>query len=87
MTSSTSSRRTRPRGSVPDLAGIDPFKLVVGGIPSAAADMGDQTIVVAGAMLEGEKPGFYILDGHADFAQGDPGSGEELLDHQCRVLK
>jgi len=75
------------RVEAPDLAGIDPFRLVADGIPSAAADMGDQTIVVAGAVLDDGKPGFYILDDRADVAQGNRGSGEELLDHQCLVLK
>ena len=70
-----------------DLAGIDPFRLAADGIPSAAADMGDQTIVVAGAVLADGKPGFYILDDHADPAQGDRGSGEDLLDHECLILK
>ena len=37
-------------------------------------------------MLNDGKPGFYILDDHADIAEGDRGSGEELLDHQCLVL-
>jgi len=75
------------RVTASDLAGIDPFKLVADGIPSAAADMGDQTIVVAGALFADGMPGFYILDHRADVAEGDFGSGEELLDHQCRVLK
>ena len=74
------------RVEAPDLAEVDPFRLVADGIPSAAADMGDQTIVVAGAVLTDGKPGFYILDDHADIAQGDRGSGEELLDHKCLVL-
>jgi len=75
------------RVTASDLAGIDPFKLVADGIPSAAADMGDETIVVAGALFADGRPGFYILDHRADVAEGDFGSGEELLDHQCRVLK
>jgi|SRR5579862_8379278 len=70
-----------------DLANVDPFRLVAGGIPSAATDMGDQTIVVAGAVLADGKPGFYILDDRADPARDDRGSGEELLDHECLVLR
>ena len=75
------------RVEAPDLATIDPFRLVADGIPSAAADMGNQTIVVAGAVLADGKPGFYILDDRADPTQGDRGSGEELLDHECLVLR
>jgi CDP-diacylglycerol pyrophosphatase len=71
----------------PDLSNINLFRLVADGIPSAAADMGDQTIVVAGAVLADGRPGYYILDDHADPAQGDRGSGEELLDHECRALR
>jgi len=69
-----------------DLSSIDPFRLVADGIP-LAANLGDETIVVAGAVLDDGKPGFYILDDHANVAEGDRGSGEELLDHQCLVLK
>lgn len=75
------------RVEAPDLAGLDAFRLVADGIPSAGAHMGDETIVVAGAMLDDGRPGFYILEDRADLADGDPGSGEELLDHQCLVLK
>ncbi len=71
----------------PDLAGVDPFRLVADSLPGAAADMGGQTIVLAGAGLELGQEGFYLLDDHVDPAEPARGWGEELLDHDCAVLK
>ncbi len=68
----------------PTLAGRDPFKLLAGGIPGAASEMGRYTLVVAG-MQFGATPGFVILAHRADAARGDNGSGEELQDHACAL--
>jgi CDP-diacylglycerol pyrophosphatase len=70
-----------------DLNGINPFRLLADGIPEAAQDMGDQTLVVVGAVLSGGAPGFYLLNDQVDQAPGDLASGEELQDHDCRVLR
>jgi CDP-diacylglycerol pyrophosphatase len=70
-----------------DLAGVDPFRLVADSLPGAAADMGGQTVVLAGAGFASGQEGFYLLDDHVDPAQPARGWGEELLDHDCAVLK
>ena len=36
--------------------------------------------------LKSGAPGFVLLSDHADLAAGDHGSGEDLMDHSCRVL-
>jgi len=68
------------------LDGANPFRLLADGVPGAAADMGQQTLVVTGTVLADGRPGFILLTDHADPATGDHGSGEELQDHACRGL-
>ena len=75
------------RIDIPDLAGVDPFRLVADSLPGAAADMGGQTLVLAGARFASGQEGFYLLDDHVDAAQPARGWGEELLDHDCAVLR
>jgi len=70
-----------------DLNGINPFRLLADGVPEAAQDMGDQTLVVVGAVFSDGTPGFYLLNDQVDQAPGDLASGEELQDHDCRVLR
>jgi CDP-diacylglycerol pyrophosphatase len=70
-----------------ELDGVNPFKLLADGVPGARRDMRHQTLVVIGAVFATGRPGFVILDGHADPARGDSGSGEELQDHTCRIAK
>jgi CDP-diacylglycerol pyrophosphatase len=64
----------------------DPFKLLAGEA-GAAADMGRHTLVLAGETFAGGEPGFILLDGVADIAKGNMGSGEYLQDHNCGVAK
>ena len=72
------------------LAGSDltanPIVLLADGLPGAKAQMGKETLVVAGATLPGGKPGFYLLADHVGAVPGDRASGEELQDHgrACR---
>jgi CDP-diacylglycerol pyrophosphatase len=58
--------------------------------PAASANMGSQTLVVAGANFPAADgtlhPGFILLADHADPAIGDNASGERLQDHACAVL-
>jgi CDP-diacylglycerol pyrophosphatase len=68
-----------------DLTGIDPVRLLAEEVPAAGADMGDQTLVVIGAAFGPDREGFYLLADRA--AAPDRGWGEELLDHDCAVLK
>jgi CDP-diacylglycerol pyrophosphatase len=64
-----------------DLDAINPFTLLADGVPGARTDMGDQTLVVVGAVGPDGEPGFVILADHADVATGDRASGESLQDH------
>jgi CDP-diacylglycerol pyrophosphatase len=68
-----------------DLSG-DPFKLLAAGDPAARADMGPETLVVAGVRFADGSPGFVLLADRANPAAGDDGSGEQVQDHSCRVL-
>lgn len=70
-----------------DLAGVYPFRLLAEGVPEAAKDMGDQTLVVTGAVFGDGSQGFYLLNDQADPSTGDTASGEELLDHDCQILR
>jgi CDP-diacylglycerol pyrophosphatase len=64
-----------------DLDAVNPFDLLADGVPGARTDMGDQTLVVVGAMGPDGEPGFVVLADHVDAATGDRGSGESLQDH------
>lgn len=70
-----------------DLSGINPFALVAASLPPADPRMGDETIVAIAAAMPDGSDGFYLLADHAGATLGDRASGEELLDHDCAVLK
>ncbi len=83
-----SKHRYRARRLVADdLDGVNPFRLLAEGVPGAGRDMGDQTLVIAGASFSDGTKGFYLLNDQAEAATGDMASGEELQDHDCRVLR
>jgi CDP-diacylglycerol pyrophosphatase len=67
------------------LAGVDPFRLLAEGVPSAARAMGAWTLALVGTTFADGRPGFYLLAGRADPLHGDPGSAEVLQDHDCKV--
>jgi len=75
------------RIDAPDLADVNPFRLLADGIPAARTDMGDETIVAIATTFGDGRDGFVLLADRADLASGDRGSGEELLDHGCAILK
>jgi CDP-diacylglycerol pyrophosphatase len=64
----------------------NPFKLLADGDPAARADMSLETLVAAGVRFRGGQPGFVLLSDRADLAAGDHGSGEDLMDHSCKML-
>jgi CDP-diacylglycerol pyrophosphatase len=66
------------------LDAINPFRLLAADVPPA--DMRLHTLVLAGALFDG-RPGFVLLDGIANLAVGNRGSGEELEDHSCVVAR
>lgn len=69
---------------IPDLDGVNPFRTLADQVPEARANMGEYTLVVAGATFAG-KPGFILLADHADLLRGDVAKGESLQDHSCAV--
>jgi CDP-diacylglycerol pyrophosphatase len=68
-----------------ELGATNPFRLLAAGVPQG--DMGEHTLVVAGATFAPDQPGFIVLDDRADLAAGDPGSGESLQDHDCALAQ
>lgn len=64
-----------------DLEAVNPFVLLADGVPGARADMGDQTLVVVGAVGRDGNPGFIVLADRVDPATGDRAGGEALQDH------
>ena len=69
-----------------DLGTRDPFKLLASGNAAARADMGAWTLVLIGTDFGGT-PGFVLLAGHGGVAENPAGAGEDLLDHNCAVLR
>ncbi|MDE2583251.1 MAG: CDP-diacylglycerol diphosphatase [Rhodospirillales bacterium] len=70
----------------PDLAGVNPFRLLAEQVPGAAAAMGRWTLGLAGVHLpHGGRAGFVLLAARTDPATGTVGAAERLLDHGCAV--
>jgi CDP-diacylglycerol pyrophosphatase len=69
-----------------DLGPRDPFKILARTDPVARADMGRETLVLVGARRPGGAPGFVLLSDRSDGSWINRGAGEELQDHQCKVL-
>jgi CDP-diacylglycerol pyrophosphatase len=55
------------------------------GLPDAALDMGDRTLVVVGSFRANGAAGFVILEDQVNRESNDSAYGEELLDHACRI--
>lgn len=62
-----------------------PFRLLADGLPGAAANMADRTLVVVGFTRSDGTPGFVLLADQVNQADDDLANGEELLDHSCRI--
>jgi CDP-diacylglycerol pyrophosphatase len=72
----------------PDLAGVNPFRLLAAEVPGAAADMGRWALAAAGTNLPPDgRPGFVLFAGHANLARGDRGAAERLQDHTCALAR
>lgn len=67
------------------LGAINPFVALADDLAHPAAEMGRETLVVAGMTWPDGQPGFVLLAHRADPGAGDFGSGEELQDHACAV--
>jgi CDP-diacylglycerol pyrophosphatase len=70
-----------------DLDSINPFALVADGMPGARNTMGEQTLVVVGAVFADGRPGFMVLTDRVNPAAGDKAAGEELQDHDCAIAR
>ena len=70
-----------------DLGDANPFKLLADGDPTARAEMGLETLVLAGAVFADGSPGFILLSDRFDPSMHDAASGESLMDHGCQVLR
>lgn len=62
----------------------NPLRLLARSLPPGQS-MGHQTLVVVGQRFADGRAGFLLLAHQSHLAMGDPGSGEALLDHQCRI--
>ncbi len=63
----------------------NPFRLLAEGLPDAARDMGNRTLVVIGLTRTDGTKGFVILEDQVNEGRNDLANGEELLDNACRV--
>jgi CDP-diacylglycerol pyrophosphatase len=66
-----------------ELAHTDPFKLVAPYAARRGQTMGDQTLILIGAIRRDGAPAFYLLNDHVQ--AGDWASSEELQDHTCAL--
>jgi CDP-diacylglycerol pyrophosphatase len=65
------------------LAQVDPFKLLIRGLPSNKLSIGHQTLAVIGATFRNGKSGFYLLTNDARASPRDTVGAEALLDDKC----
>ncbi|KND57368.1 CDP-diacylglycerol pyrophosphatase [Candidatus Burkholderia verschuerenii] len=66
-----------------ELEHTDPFKVLAPYAAQRGQPMGDQTLLLAGAVLADGTPAFYLLNDHVQ--TGDWASSEELQDHTCAL--
>lgn len=66
-----------------DLTHTDPFKLLAPYAASRGQTMGEQTLLLAGAVRSDGAPVFFLLNDHVQ--PGDWASSEELQDHTCAL--
>jgi CDP-diacylglycerol pyrophosphatase len=63
----------------------NPFRLLAEGLPDAAGDMSNRTLVVIGLIRTNGTKGFIILADQVNKDRGDLANGEELLDNTCHI--
>jgi CDP-diacylglycerol pyrophosphatase len=63
----------------------NPFHDVAEGIPRAAADLGNVSIAVIGAILPGNVKGFYVLADLSNPRRNHEAAAERLLDPTCTL--
>jgi CDP-diacylglycerol pyrophosphatase len=65
------------------LAQVDPFKLLMRGLPSNKLSLKRQTLAVIGATFRNGKSGFYLLANDSGASAREIVSAEALLDDKC----
>ena len=70
-----------------NLGTTDPFRLLAGGSPDAATEMGRHSLVLVGMTWSNGVKGFALLDGRAGLSPPNRGSGEILQDHGCALAR
>jgi CDP-diacylglycerol pyrophosphatase len=70
-----------------EIAPHDPFKLLAQESPTVRGAMGAQTLAVIPMRFAKGKLGFALLASTGGTAANPDGSSEDLLDHECKVLK
>ena len=65
-----------------NLGATDPFRLLAGGIPDAATEMGRHSLVLVGMTWSNGVKGFALLDGGAGLSPPNRGSGKVSPDHE-----
>ena len=65
-----------------DLSDFNPFRLLADGVPGAAGNMGNHSLVVVGSTFS-QVRGFILLADRAESKEG--GHGEDLEDHRCEI--
>lgn len=71
----------------PDLAGVDPFRMLSAFVAATGGGMAAETLVVTGADFA-DGPGFLLLAAHpAEMSDAAPAHGEDLLDLTCSSAK
>jgi CDP-diacylglycerol pyrophosphatase len=63
----------------------NPFRLLAEGLPNAAGNMSNRTLVVVGLTRTDGAEGFVILTDQVNKVRGDLANGEELLDNTCHI--
>lgn len=63
----------------------NPFNLLAEGLPDAAQDMAERTLVVIGLTRADGTKGFVLLTDKVNRNSGDSAFGEELLDRACHI--
>jgi CDP-diacylglycerol pyrophosphatase len=63
----------------------NPFKWLADTTAGARQNMGAWTIAIVGGTDRRGRAGFYLLTDRANPSAGDPGSAEDLQDHDCAV--
>jgi len=66
-----------------DLANVDPFKLLMRGLPPGQFSVASQMLAVIAATFRNGKAGFYLLTNDLSDLPRSDASAESLLDNKC----